>query len=180
MQCIVSERHVRYIPLVCGGPGTVRGREIPCCMNVELFGANARQGKETVHLVGSRTSWWDDRVGGHRLWLWGWTWLMSLSATHLNKDNDHGCSDRKLIKCLMDSADDLSSHWLVRTTSTWDYGVGPLRCRLVRGLFRRQLYLRMIVGLRLLTPVVGSGSASPASHVPRRSTKDKGPKFLRT
>src|SRR3954464_11250417 len=40
----------------------------------------------------------------------------------------------------MDSADDLSSHWLVRTTSTWDYGVGPLRCSLVRGLFRRQNY----------------------------------------
>ena len=72
-------------------------------------------------------SWWDDRAGGHRLWLWGWTWLLSLSATHLNKDNDHGCSNRKLIKCLTDSADDLSSHWLVRTISTWDYGVGPLR-----------------------------------------------------
>src|SRR3954471_18915270 len=40
----------------------------------------------------------------------------------------------------MDSADDLSSHWLVRTTSTWDYSVGPLRCSLVRGLFRRQQY----------------------------------------
>src|SRR3954463_8925715 len=40
----------------------------------------------------------------------------------------------------MDLADDLSSHWLVRTTSTWDYGVGPLRCGLVRGLFRRQQY----------------------------------------
>ena len=40
----------------------------------------------------------------------------------------------------MDSADDLSSHWLVRTTSTWDYGVGPLRCGLVRGLFNCQQY----------------------------------------
>src|SRR3954470_13537410 len=65
----------------------------------------------------------------------------------------------------MDSADDLSSHWLVRTTSTWDYGVGPLRCGLVRGLFRCQLYLGLIVGLGPLTPVVGSGSASQASHV---------------
>ena len=31
-----------------------RGREIPCSTKVELFGANARQGKETVHLVGNR------------------------------------------------------------------------------------------------------------------------------
>src|SRR3954463_373889 len=82
----------------------------------------------------NRTSWWDDRAGGHRLWLWGWTWLLSLTATHLNKDNDHGCSDRKLIKCLMDSADDLSGYMPIRTASTWDYGVGPLRCSLVRGL----------------------------------------------
>ena len=55
-------------------------------------------------------SWWDDRAGVHQLWLWRWTWLLSLSATHLNKDNDHGCSDRKLIKFLMDSADDLSGY----------------------------------------------------------------------
>ena len=48
-----------------------------------------------------------------------------LFATHLNKDNDHGCSDGKLIKSLMDSADDLSSLWLVRTTYTWykEYGL---------------------------------------------------------
>ena len=73
-----------------------RGREMPYSMKVELFRANTRQGKEIVHLVGNnRTSWWDDRAGGHRLWLWGWTWLLSSSATHLNKDNDHGCSDRK-------------------------------------------------------------------------------------
>src|SRR3954465_13454011 len=147
-----------------------------CCRD-EVRG---RQGKETVHLLGSRTSWWDDRAGGHRLWLWGWTWLLSSSATHLNKDNDHGCSDRKLIKCLTGSADDLSSHWLVRTTSTWDYGVGPLYCGLVRGLFRYQQCCGLIAGLGPLTPVVGSGSASPASHVPCRSTKDKGPKFLCT
>src|ERR1044071_5253063 len=78
----------------------------------------------------------------------------------------------------MDSADDLSSHWLVRTTSTWDYGVGPLRCSLVRGLFRHQLYLGLIAGLGPLTPVVGSGSDSPASRLQCRSTKDRGPKFL--
>src|SRR3954462_4137675 len=32
-----------------------RGREMPFSTKVELFGANARQGKETVHLVGNRT-----------------------------------------------------------------------------------------------------------------------------
>src|SRR4051812_29895573 len=71
----------------------------------------------------------------------------------------------------MDSADDLSGYMPIRTASTWDYSVGPLRCSLVRGLFRRQLYLGLISGLGPLTPVVGSGSASPASHVPCRSTK---------
>src|SRR3954465_15505873 len=78
----------------------------------------------------------------------------------------------------MDSADDLSGYMPIRTASTWDYGVGPLRCSLVRGLFRCQLYLGLIAGHGPLTPVVGSGSASPASHVPCRSTKDRGPKFL--
>ena len=62
-QSILAERRVRCIPPVCGGPGTVRGRRIPCCTKVELFGAHARQGKETVHLVGNRESWWDDRAG---------------------------------------------------------------------------------------------------------------------
>src|SRR3954462_10709218 len=110
----------------------------------------------------------------------GWTWLLSLSATHLNKDNNNGCSDRKLIKCLTDSADDLSSHWLVRTTSTWDYSVGPLRCGLVRGIFRHQQYCGLLAGIGPPTPVVGGGSASLATHAPRRITKDKGPKFLCT
>ena len=103
-----------------------RGREMPCSTKVELFGANARQGKETVHLVGNHMSWWDDKAGDHRLWLWGWTWLLLLSATHLNKDNDNGCFDRKLIKCLMDSADDLSSllactHYLY--VGNYEYGL---------------------------------------------------------
>ena len=41
-----------------------RGCEMPCSTKVALFGANARQGKEIVHLVGNnRTSWWDDREG---------------------------------------------------------------------------------------------------------------------
>ena len=31
-----------------------RGCEMPCSTKVELFGANARQGKEMVHLVGNR------------------------------------------------------------------------------------------------------------------------------
>ena len=30
---------------------------------VVLFVSDARQGKETVHLVGNRKSWWDDRAG---------------------------------------------------------------------------------------------------------------------
>src|ERR1043165_7579925 len=55
----------------------------------------------------------------------------------------------------MDSADDLSSHCLVRTISTWDYGVGPLRFGLVRELFRHQLYLGLIA--RLGPPYSGSG-----------------------
>src|SRR3954466_6773899 len=62
-QSILAEQQVRCIPPVCSGPGTVRGRRIPCCMKVELFGANTRQGKETVHLVGNRKNWWDDRAG---------------------------------------------------------------------------------------------------------------------
>ena len=40
-----------------------RGSEMPCSTKVELFGANTRKGKETVHLVGNRMSWWDDRAG---------------------------------------------------------------------------------------------------------------------
>ena len=53
-QVILAERQDMCIPPVCGGPGTVRGRRISYCTKVELFGANARQGKETVHLVGNR------------------------------------------------------------------------------------------------------------------------------
>src|SRR4051812_21541050 len=103
-----------------------------------------------------------------------------MGVTHLNKDNDHGCSFRKLIKCLMDSADDLSGYMPIRTASTWDYGVVPLRCGLVRGLFRHQLYRGLIAGIGPPTPVVGGGSSSPATHTPHRSTKDRGPKFLCT
>src|SRR4051812_22272673 len=72
------------------------GREIPYSTKVKLFGANARQGKETIHLVGNRASWWDDRKAP----MYWWTWLLSLSMTHLNKDNDNGCSDRKFNKTL--------------------------------------------------------------------------------
>src|ERR1044072_5713175 len=53
-QSILAERRVRCIPPVCGGPGTVRGRRIPCCTKVELFRANARQGKEQCKLVSNR------------------------------------------------------------------------------------------------------------------------------
>src|SRR4051812_14418500 len=37
-----------------------RGREMPYSTKVKLFGANSRQGKETVHLVGNRR----ELVGG--------------------------------------------------------------------------------------------------------------------
>src|SRR3954470_8373438 len=36
-QGILAKRQVRWIPPVCGGPGTIRDREIPCCTKVELF-----------------------------------------------------------------------------------------------------------------------------------------------
>src|ERR1043165_5908402 len=54
----------------------------------------------------------------------------------------------------MYSADNFSNHWLVRTTSTWDFGVGPLRCGLVRGLFRHQQYRGL---RRVWTAYYGSG-----------------------
>src|SRR3954470_8908300 len=87
-QSILAERRVRCIPPVCGGPGTVRGRRIPCCTKVELFGANARQGKETVHLVGNRGEL-VGRQGRHRRY-W-WSWLLSLTASRLSRGNDNGC-----------------------------------------------------------------------------------------
>src|SRR4051812_46178143 len=43
----------------------------------------------------------------------------------------------------MGSADDLSGYIPIGTASTWDYSVGPLRCSLVRGLFRHQQYRGM-------------------------------------
>src|SRR3954464_11347711 len=91
-----------------------------CCTKVKLFGAYARQGKELVHLVGNRMSL-VGRQGRHRRY-W-WSWLLSLSATHSVRDNDNGCPDRKLIKCLMGSPDDLSSLRLIRTAYTWELRV---------------------------------------------------------
>src|SRR3954464_11427154 len=73
----------------------------------------------------------------------------------------------------MDSADDLIGYMPIRTASMWDYGVGPLCCNLVRGLFRRQQYRGLIAGIGPPTPVVGGGSSSPATHAPCRSTKDR-------
>src|ERR1041384_6377600 len=71
----------------------------------------------------------------------------------------------------MDSVDDLSSHWLVRTTSTWDSGVGPMRCSLVRGLFRRQQYC----GLRRdWTAYSGSGRWFCFTGQPRTVQEYKG------
>src|SRR3954463_8244960 len=46
------------------------------------------------------------------------------------KGHDNGRPNRKLIKCLMGSVDDLSGYMPIRTTSMWDYGVGPPRCGL--------------------------------------------------
>src|SRR4051812_36528370 len=108
---------------------------MPCSTKVELFGAHTRQGKETVHLVGNRRELVGRQGRWYRLWLWGWTWLLSSTATHLNKDNDHGCSDRKLIKCLTGSSDDLSSllactHYLPVGLRVW----APPRRSLVRKL----------------------------------------------
>ena len=42
--------------------------------------------------------------------------MLLLSATHSVRDNDNGCLDRKLIKCLMGSTDDLSSLRAYTTT----------------------------------------------------------------
>ena len=71
----------------------------------------------------------------------------------------------------MDSADDLSSHWLVRTTSTWDYGVGPVRCSLVRGLFRRRQYRGV---RRDWTAYSGSGRWVCFTGQPRTAQEYKG------
>src|SRR3954470_23345777 len=65
-----------------------RGREMPCSMKVELSGANARQGKETVHLVGNRSDL-VGRQGTHRRY-W-WSRLLSLTASRLSRGNDNGC-----------------------------------------------------------------------------------------
>src|SRR3954469_14254828 len=65
-----------------------RGREMPCSTKVELFGANARQGKEMVHLVGNRSDL-VGRQGRHRRY-W-WSWLLSSTASRLCRDNDNGC-----------------------------------------------------------------------------------------
>src|ERR1043165_6040562 len=72
----------------------------------------------------------------------------------------------------MDLADDLTGHWFVRTNSTWDYGVGPLRCGLVRGLFRRLPYLGLIAGLG--PPYSGSGRWVCFTGQPRTAQEYKG------
>src|SRR3954471_7628459 len=71
----------------------------------------------------------------------------------------------------MDSADDLSSHWLVSTTSTWDNGVGPLRCRLVRELLRHQQYRDL---RRVWTAYSGSGRWVCFTGQPRIMQEYKG------
>ena len=54
----------------------------------------------------------------------------------------------------MGLVDDLSGYMPIRTTSMWDYGVGPLHFSLVRGLFRRQQYRGL---RRVWTAYSGSG-----------------------
>src|SRR4051812_32012311 len=46
----------------------------------------------------------------------------------------------------MGQVDDLSSLLAYTHYLTWDYGMGPLRCSLVRGLFRRQQCCGLIGG----------------------------------
>src|SRR3954465_6822087 len=71
----------------------------------------------------------------------------------------------------MDSADELSGYMPIRTASTWDYGVGPLCCSLVRGLFRRQQYR----GLRRdWTAYSGSGRWVCFTGQPRTVQEYKG------
>src|SRR3954468_4878682 len=54
---------------------------------VELLESDARQGKLTVHLVGSRREL-VGRQGKHRRY-W-WSWLLSLSVTHPERGNENG------------------------------------------------------------------------------------------
>src|SRR3954466_7949113 len=72
----------------------------------------------------------------------------------------------------MGQVDDLSgSSCRIRTASTWDYGVGPLRCSLVRGLFRHQQYR----GLRRdWTAYSGSGRWVCFTGQPRIAQEYKG------
>src|SRR3954470_15772653 len=72
----------------------------------------------------------------------------------------------------MGQVDDLSG-WScpLRTTSTWDYGVGPLRCGLVRGLFRRQQYCGL---RRVWTAYFGSGRWVCFTGQPRTTQGYKG------
>ena len=63
-QGILAERQVRWIPPVCGGPGTCSWpRDTLLNESRALQQAHVRQGKETVYFVGNRKSWWDDRAG---------------------------------------------------------------------------------------------------------------------
>src|SRR4051812_49472501 len=75
----------------------------------------------------------------------------------------------------MDSADDLSSHWLVRTTSTWDYGVALYFVASFEG-SSDVSSTAACARIGPPTPVVGGGSASPASHAPCRSALGQGSK----
>ena len=96
----LEERRVRCIPPVCGGPVLFVAEGYPVLRKSSSMEQTRDKVRRRFTMLVTAESWWDDRAGVHRLWLWGWTWLLSFFATHLNKDNDHGCSDRKLIKML--------------------------------------------------------------------------------
>src|SRR4051812_39845625 len=90
----VSYRNDRTggFPRCAVGLVLVRGREIPCCTEVELF---KEQPRDKVR------SWFTllvtARVGGTtgQAPMYWWSWLLSLSATHPERGNDNGCLGRK-------------------------------------------------------------------------------------
>src|SRR3954466_14513213 len=71
----------------------------------------------------------------------------------------------------MGSADDLSILLAYMHYLTWDYGVGPLRCSLVRGIFRRQQYRGL---RRVWTTYSGNGRWVCFTGQPRTMQEYKG------
>src|SRR3954468_11190115 len=78
---------VRPTLLACLAPARI-SRELPNHESRALPRAHARQGKETVHLVGNRSDL-VGRQGRHRRY-W-WSWLLSSTASRLSQGNNNGC-----------------------------------------------------------------------------------------